>query len=150
MAVAAMAFTAFNGRNGFAVGKYAPDITLQALDSTSHNVQLSRFKGKYTLVNFWTSDDASSRLSDKEISMAMARSGKLNSTINRLSVNLDDDREMAEQIQRLGTGNGQIYVAANPRKLKRLAKYHEGVRSVLLDGNGEVIAVNPTIEELPR
>ena len=149
MCIAAVGFTAFIDRTGFSVGRYVPDITLNSIDSTnSQSLRLSGLGGKFTLIDFWATDTASSRLDCKIHELAIANNTQLKSNIYYLRVNLDLDCEMARYM----TGTSEAfttYVVDDPKQLRRVVKFDEEVHSVLIDVHGEVVAINPSLDNLP-
>lgn len=95
-----------------------------------------------TIINFWSAQDAASRLRNKEYSDLAAASG---GRLNFVAICVDADSGLAREIMAIdGIDNGKAYYSEDIRK-DALADYQtaSGCRSFLIDNYGRLQAVNP-------
>ncbi len=116
-------------------------------DSVSTELQL--MKGKYVLVNFWGSKDALSRINNKMYDSKL----KNEPNISLVSINLDEDKSLYDQIvltDKLNTESQYSVLDVTVGDI--FADYHlkSGFKSFLINPEGEIIEINPTIEELAK
>ena len=127
-------------------GHHAPELTLEATDSTA--VELADFKGEYVLLNFWASTDAESRLAAKAYDKATDT--LKNSNLRHVAVNVDhSERLFREIIRRDGLAAKEQY-RADAASSQLIDKWHinNGLRSFLINPQGQIIAVDPSVETL--
>lgn len=121
-------------------GEMAPDFAVTRNDST---VSLHDLRGKYVLVDFWSSADANSRLKSNEYNtLRVTDTGRL----KRVSVNFDRSEELFNEIvTRDHLDPDQQYFAGSTDFDKLIQDYgvNQGYNSYLIDPQGKIIAVNP-------
>lgn len=127
----------------FTEGKTLPDIALSKGDVTMY---LHQLQGDYTLVDFWSVTDGASRVKSNEYNAL----GLDDITeIEFVSVNVDDNRELYEQIVSRDCLNRKSqYSAGNNQQVIKEFELDNGFKSYLLDKEGRIIAVNPDSEQL--
>jgi hypothetical protein len=142
-----------NNASDGVTGSVAPVFKIERADST---VKLDNLKGEWVLLQFWTSADASSRLAVNEYSRIYSAILK---DVNRepfrlLAVNFDRSQAIFNEIVRRDglNANSQFYVE-NDDLRNRLAKsYHldGGMKALLINPNGQIVAVNPSAETIKK
>lgn len=121
------------------------DTALNANDT----VDISSLRGHYVLVNFWNSHNAVSRIAASEYDKFMETHKRLN--LRLLSVNTDTDTKLYKEIvNHDGLNPLTQYHISDTRVHGHAPSYQadEGYASYLLDPQGQVVAVNPTVESL--
>lgn len=131
---------------GYYPGEIIPDIVLTDLDGDTYN--LSDYKGKKVVVNFWASYDAQSRATNVLLHNYLKMN---NADVAFLSVSFDENRDVIERtfemdnleiISQFCEVNGADSEIYNDFKLNR------GFRSYLIDENGVITAMNFTSDDL--
>ena len=127
------------------IGNTAP---LFALKSDKADVELQSLKGEYVLVNFWSLEDAQSRIDNVRYDR-MAK--KLNNRFRMISINLDNDYELYNKIieidglEKSGQFNSKDVVYGELRNEWHLKN---GNRAYLINPNGKIMAINPNENQL--
>lgn len=111
---------------------------------------ISEVSGRNVLLTFWSSDNASSRLSNMYYA-ALAR--KYDDMVH-VGVNFDSSRQMFEEILRRDNLDGdslQFHVSGNDaaRLINSYGLKH-GFQSYMFDPSGRIIARNPSAENVNR
>ena len=110
-------------------------------------------KERYTLVAFWISEDAQSRITATEYSRWYQQSGNAN-VIEYASINLDEDPVLYHEIIRQDRlpDNTQFYAGpALAQNLRTTYGISDHYGAILIDPDGRIVAVNPaksTLEAL--
>lgn len=121
-------------------GQLAPDFSVARIDTT---VSLHDLRGKYVLLDFWSSADANSRLKSNEYNtLPITDTGRL----RRLSVNFDRSEELFNEIvNRDHLHPDEQYFAGQSDLDKLIQDYGvtQGYNSYLIDPQGKIIAINP-------
>lgn len=129
------------------MGEMAPDFAVTRNDST---MSLHDLRGKYVLLEFWSSADANSRLKSNEYNMLpITDAGRL----KRLSVNFDRSEELFKEIvSRDHLHPEEQYFAGYTNLDKIIQDYgvNQGYNSYLIDPQGKIIAVNPDNDYLSK
>lgn len=131
-----------------AEGYNAPLFSLSRGDSAS--VSLADMKGRFVLVKFWSSTDATSRLENRQFDR-LAAEGALQQHLSFVSVNLDPDVVLAEEIARRdGLNPDTQWHVEGAEADKIIADYNldTSFDSYLIDPQGRVIAVNPGRQQI--
>lgn len=131
-------------------GYTAPEIEMVSNDSVE--VSLSQLRGKYVLVNFWDSENAVSRIAAGEYDRYM-RSGSIRKPFALLSVNTDADPKFFREVVRKDKLESSTQFHITDAKLKNLEadyRLNHGFSSYLINPQGKIIAVNPTIKALGK
>ena len=141
---------------GIEIGNIAPGIELPTVDGESFN--LSQLKGKVVLVNFWASWCKPCR---KKSPALLEIFDKYNSSdfkdgekgFEILNVSLDKNqtawensikKDSIERLLNVGDMTGWKCAAAQAYNIRKIPS------SVLLDGNGEIIAINLSPQNLKK
>jgi thiol-disulfide isomerase/thioredoxin len=131
---------------GYYPGEIIPDIVLTDLGGDTYN--LSDYKGKKVVVNFWASYDAQSRATNVLLHNYLKMN---NADVAFLSVSFDENRDVIERtfemdnleiISQFCEVNGADSEIYNDFKLNR------GFRNYLIDENGVITAMNFTSDDL--
>lgn len=121
-------------------GEMAPDFALTKNDTT---INLRDLRGRYVLLDFWSSSDANSRLKSNEYNaLPITHTSRL----ERLSVNFDRSKELfAELVKRDHLHSDEQYFAGDTDDDKIMEEYgvNQGYNSYLIDPKGKIVAVNP-------
>lgn len=124
-----------------AEGFTAPFFTLEQGNSA---VSLADYKGKYVLLTFWASNDASSRMACREYAGIV---NELNGgNICHLSINFDRSKRLFDELVRNDGLDAETQFYAQGDAASRIMKdYHleDGFRSYLVDPQGQIVAMNP-------
>lgn len=139
--------SAYSGRVYEAAEGYkAPLFKVEKSDTT---VSLADLRGRYVLVNFWASNNAQSRLRASDYNALASEIPA--ERFCQLSVNLDRSERLFSEIVRRDNldATSQFHVTDGEAAVISGA-YHlsEGLNSFLIDPEGEIIEMNPTIQTL--
>lgn len=121
-------------------GQLAPDFTVTRNDST---FTLQDLRGKYVLVDFWSSSDANSRIKSNEYNRLPVYPS---SRFERLSINFDRSEQLFDEIvKRDHLNKDEQYFATETDcdKIINSYKLSEGYNSYLIAPDGKIVAVNP-------
>lgn len=124
-----------------------PELRLLANDSV--NVSIDKLKGKYVLVNFWDSSNAVSRIAAGEYDRFLHANPT--SRFSLLSVNTDKNLELFREIVRKDhlDSSTQFHISdAKARHLSHDYRPDNGFSSYLIDPEGKIVAVNPSVTTL--
>lgn len=116
------------------VGNQAPEISLSKSDGKT--LMLSELKGSDVIVNFWSVNDAESRISNVRLSRDAERSGA-----RYIGMCIDSDRQLAEEVMkadRISTEN--LYFA--DKEVNDEYQLSNGTRTVKIDPYGIVAAID--------
>ena len=129
------------------VGMKAPYFEVKAEDGDV--ISLSDMKGRFVIVNFWTSADANSRIAANQYdSYVESVEGE---HLSLVSVNIDRNQSLFEEIKRRDGLNAksQYYVQpGSASDLIRKFNMGNGLQSYLIDPQGTITAINPSTEIL--
>ena len=116
------------------VGNHAPEISITC--SNGESLLLSDLKGEEVIVNFWSVNDAESRISNVRLAREAERSG-----VRYIGMCIDSDRQLAEEVMkadRVSTDN--LYFA--DRQVTDEYQLSKGTRTVKIDPYGIVAAID--------
>lgn len=138
-----------NEEVGAKVGAYAPNVTLT---SNGKTVDIEKYRGEYVLLSLWSSYDATSRLRCNDYN-AYVKSLVLKGekSINYLSVNLDDNERLFQEVVRLDNLNSDLQYFAGESEKSLIDKFYNlnsGFNTYLINQAGKIVAINPTVDEL--
>ena len=129
------------------VGMKVPYFEVKAEDGDV--ISLSDMKGRFVIVNFWTSADANSRIAANQYdSYVESVEGE---HLSLVSVNIDRNQRLFEEIKRRDGLNAksQYYVQpGSASDLIRKFNMGNGLQSYLIDPQGTITAINPSTEIL--
>lgn len=135
----------FNADQGMVV----PDIEEGINKTTEFNK--SNLKGNYNLVNFWDSSNAVSRIATGEYDRLYQKNK--NKPFRLLSVNTDIDPALFDQIVKTdGLDESTQYHIRNVKgkNLRSDCRIETGFSSYLIDPEGKIAAINPSVQTLER
>ena len=142
------ASSGYNGKVfGTEQGDWAPVVSFTEDDAP---VSVDQFRGKYLLLSFWSSTDASSRVDVNKYSSWIG-SISADANVDHVAVNFDTNRTLFDEIVRRDnlTGTKQFNVQGDmARDIIESYGLSDGFGSVLIDPQGRVSAINPSKEEL--
>ncbi len=131
---------AFEAAEGFS----APQFQLTHYgDSTA--ISLADMKGRFTLVNFWSSEEPQSRIAANEYNSFAKTANPQQFSL--IGVNLDATAALfRETVKRDRLNEATQYRVAGPEAGRLADAYNlrHGLRSFLVDPAGKIIAVNPS------
>ncbi len=130
-------------------GYTAPEIEMLANDSV--NVSLEKLRGKYVLVNFWDSSNAVSRIAAGEYDRFLHANPSRSFSL--LSVNTDENPELFKEVVKKDNldASTQFHISdAKAKNLKSDYRLDCGFSSYLIDPQGKIVAVNPSVGTLAK
>ena len=127
------------------VGYQAPNMTLSNSDN---QISLQDLKGNYVVVNFWSSALPAPRLANKQLAAAAGQ----RDNVVYLAVNLDRSQGLFDQIIALDNIDikSQYHVSQDEQE-RIMNMWHqqpESLGSFLINPNGKIIQLNPSLEDL--
>ncbi len=128
----------------------APQLTLTNCADSSE-IELSGIKGRYLLVNFWAASDAESRITAHRFDRFKAATP--DERLCLLQVNLDRSTRLFREIvrrDRLNAAQQFTVTARNESSVEHTFNLESGMQSYLIDPDGKIIAVNPSIETVAK
>ena len=129
------------------IGYQAPSL---ALTNDGGSMSLAQLRGSYVIVTFWTSAQPQSRIDN----LAHDRLAAANDNLHHISVNIDRSEGLWNTLKRCDSldENAQFYLPDDRQEtvLKAWRQNADQFSSVLVDPDGVVIAINPTIDELKQ
>lgn len=126
------------------VGKKASNFTV---GNDSLVVTLDQFKGKFVVLNVWSSADAVSRIENIELSKLVA--GKEN--LVQMSINFDRSKPLFREVVAADSidASSQFFCERQDRaKFERTWGAGEKPCTFLINGDGVIVAVNPTRSDI--
>lgn len=127
-----------------ALGKEAPGLEISNAEG---KISVASQRGKYVIVNFWSSDDPASRIANALYDREFSKPGS--SAVNCISVCTDTDRKMFDDIVRTDALQpAHQYFHEDSRLGSVIADYSRtGVNmAYLISPEGRVVAVNPDVD----
>ncbi|WP_294072579.1 TlpA family protein disulfide reductase [Proteiniphilum sp. UBA1028] len=131
---------------GYYPGERLPDIVLTDIKGDSCN--LSDYKGKKVVVNFWASYDARSRATNVRLHNFLKMT---NADVVFLSISFDQNIHVVERtlaMDNLDTISQFCEVNGPESGLYKDFRLNRGFRNYLIDENGVIKAMNFTSEDL--
>lgn len=126
------------------VGDVAPRLQL---GNEVQPLNLHAGNGKYTLLSFWASYDAVSRVKNA----ALCRKASENAQVRMISVSLDRYASaFRAAVKKDGLHAGDCFVETESERSETFRAYglENGFKSFLLDENGVIVAEDVSVEEL--
>ncbi len=116
------------------VGNQAPEISISA--ASGESMLLSDLKGKEVILNFWSAQDAESRISNIRLAREAERTGA-----KYIGMCIDSDRQLAEEVMNAdAVSTDQLYFA--DRQVTDEYQLTKGTRTVKIDPYGIVAAID--------
>lgn len=128
------------------LGNIAPNFCIENAAGTK---ELQQMKGKYVLLTFWKSIDAESRI----VNMQYDRTIRDLKNIDYVAVNFDRSYGVFHEILKQDGLNEKMQYYGNDEDYSRLYSHYElkqGMKSLLIDKSGVIIAENPSPEDLNK
>ncbi len=104
---------------------------------------LQQHRGENVLLTFWSSDDVESRLNDMRYDRLSRNSSH---AFTHVSVNLDRSNSVFNAVVALNNLNRSSHFTTSleaQESIKKSWRLEEGYHSFLLNGKGEIIAIDP-------
>ncbi len=138
---------------GLDVGDMAPDFEIPAMSVAGQpSTELSDLRGRYVLLSFWASYDASSRRLNAELSNVLRSESYANDTkVEMVSVSFDEYASIfRETIRRDQIVAPLCFAETEGESSSLFAKYRlkRGFTNYLLNEDGIIIAKNMTSADL--
>lgn len=135
-----------------AVGCLAPALAVENTDSTEAT-SLSAYRGSYLLLSFWNSTQADSRLMLNQYQQWFNThvSSTESKNISLMAVNLDSNVRMFEEIVKRDHLDRTRQFHINAEQLSPVIENFQlsaHPKSFLIDPEGRIVSINPTIERL--
>ena len=141
-------FFSFVGKDtpteGLTIGDKAPDFKIC---SERQMMDLEDLRGKYVVLSFWASYDASSRMQNAALSHAVSK----NKNVEMVSVSFDDYKSIFDETMekdRIKTNKCFVETEGENSDLYQTYRLHKGFKNYLLDKDGVIIAKNIEAKEL--
>ena len=148
IAIALITSSSFSNRNAaLEIGKQMPLTNVQGADDA---MNLSTLHGQWVILSFWSAADAASRIA---ASQTYRNAEALNADINFVSVNLDRSEALMNEIAQIdGIGGTLLHITDTDAamQLRRKFSMNSGLRTLLIDPEGRLAAVDPTPEQINR
>ena len=129
---------------GDRAGGRAPGFTLIEGDS---ELSLQDFRGEHVLLTFWSSTDPESRIANLRYDRIARASG----AVRHVAINYDPSEAVFGEVVRadaLERSSQRRDDGGSRSRIFRAYKLDKGFRTVLIDPDGVVIAVNPTPDQI--
>lgn len=130
-------------------GAKAPELRISLSDTAE--TKLSLLKGRYVLLNFWSSTDAESRIAAREYNDISRVFDK--GQLCLMSVNFDPSELLFKEIVRIDGLDKKTQIHVSDREALQIKKAYElsdGFKSFLIDPEGRIVAVNPEAKILNK
>lgn len=143
-----LVFFAGNSSNpmGERLGYIAPNFIVE---NETNSVELQQMKGNYVLLTFWASTDAESRIANVQYDR-MVRDLK---GVDYIAVNFDRSYGVYNEMVKIdGLDGASQFYGYNDETSSVYSRYglKRGMKSLLLDKAGRIVAENPNPNELKR
>ena len=135
---------------GLSEGDVAPDFKIESTSNGQPAFKLGNLKGKYVLLSFWASYDASARVNNMLLDHAL---NDLPRNVKMVSVSFDRYQSIFDEtLKQDRLGNARYFVEPDGEASNLFSLYHldKGFKNYLLDEHGVIIAMNVRVEQLPN
>ncbi|WP_455674072.1 thioredoxin-like domain-containing protein [Phocaeicola sp.] len=129
---------------GLTIGDKAPTFTICG---EKQLINLQDLKGKYVLLSFWASYDASSRMQNATLNHAIGQADN----VEMVSVSFDEYKSIFDETikkDQISTPNCFVELAGNSSDLFKTYRLNRGFKNFLLDEKGVIIAKDITASQL--
>ena len=132
--------------NGSRLGYLAPNFSIE---NDSCRVELQQKKGNYVLLTFWNSVDAESRIAN----VLYDRAVRDMKGVDYVAINFDRSYGVYREVVKIdGVDNASQFYGRGGNESNIYLRYglKKGMKSILLDKTGNVVAENPNPNEFKR
>ena len=131
---------------GFSIGDEAPNFSVS--NNNDKEVEMQKLHGEYVLLSFWSSTDPQSRIANKAYNDFVVEE---DSKIEYVAVNLDPSSNVFKEIVKLDQldADKQFHIERNSSLMEAYG-LRGGCVSLLIDPKGEIVAQNPTLDEVKK
>lgn len=140
-----------DNRREAAIGNHAPSVVIGEGDDA---VSLEALKGKWVVLSFWSAADAGSRLGRNQIEAFFRGPGAdAAADVEVVSVNFDRSSQLMNEIIKHDNLMGSHHHVASPETMDALRaafRMDNGLRSFVINPDGELVAADPTPNDLSR
>lgn len=129
---------------GLSIGDKAPEFNICG---EKQLINLKDLRGKYVLLSFWASYDASSRMQNATLNHAISQAGN----VEMVSVSFDEYKSIFNETikqDRISTSNCFVELKGQESSLYKTYRLQRGFKNYLLDENGVIIAKDVKASEL--
>lgn len=129
-----------------ATGRQAPALQLPAQSTGAPATSLNDNRGRYVLLNFWSSTDPASRKAANRYTAWLRKHPESN--LRLLSINMDEHSELFNQIVRRDSliPSTQYHLSGDTaRAVSDCYGLKDGLGSVLISPTGKIISHNPVL-----
>lgn len=123
------------------LGYVAPNFSIE---NESGRIELQQLKGRYVLLSFWSSADAESRIANIQYDRMLRNMDG----VDYVAVNFDRSLELYKELLKNDglAKNSQFYDQDGERSdLYSRYQLGRGMRTLLLDRKGRIVAENPSL-----
>lgn len=134
---------------GLNPGEMAPDLKLDVTPN-GESITLNKQKGGYTLLSFWASYDAKSRMLNSALNTALSE--MQTEDVKMLSISFDSYKSVFEETVRmdnLAAGLCAVETNGSASRLFKDYRLDKGFSNYLLNNDGVIVAKNISPAELP-
>lgn len=128
-------------------GMQAPMLSIITADG---EVSIEQNHGRFTLLNFWKSSDAKSRISNIEFDRLAQRHS---SELNLISINLDQSERLFNEIVANDCLSHEMQFHPDKMQMEQIVESYpdsEHTTSFLINSAGKIVAVNPEISTIEK
>ena len=132
--------------SGDRLGYIAPNFSVE---NDCSSFELQQNKGNYVLLTFWSSLDAESRIANVQYDRAVREL----KGVDYVAVNFDRSYGVYREVVKIdGVNNASQFFDCSGDRSSIYLRYglKKGMKSLLLDKTGKVVAENPNPKELKR
>lgn len=126
------------------IDAFAPNFKVS---NKNTELSLSELRGNYVLVNFWSSDNADSRIRNIEYD----RFTNNNDAVSYVSINFDDNSKLFQEVLKNDRINSETqFHLEDGKENEEYKRFHleNGFNSFLISREGKIMAVNPSKQKL--
>lgn len=148
LAIISFTFLSFVGKDtpteGLTIGDKAPALKI---DGEKELIELNELKGKYVLLSFWASYDATSRMHNAALNHAASKADN----IEMVSVSFDNYQSIYNETikkDRITTAHCFVDLNGENSELFQTYRLQKGFKNYLLDEHGVIIAKDINARQL--
>lgn len=130
------------------INSFAPNILISDNDSS---FTLSKLRGKFVLLSFWSSTDAESRI--RNIMSYKTSVDMNNKNLVFASVNYDSNKSLFDEIIKIdNVDKSSQFFDKDGINSETYKQFHleDGFKSYLINREGKIVAVNPSMDNLTK